>query len=154
MSSSIGDRRTVDISDDCPPLTTLSLLSAEWVWTNKIFFSTETALGTRAFRGTLPVPAGHTATGAAITISVDNECTDWTHAQAFPEVIGRRCPTNYIITATIDFTTDRTWKFSVDVPDEFEDPGFDDSAWSTVKVQGVFRVQPWGDIPTQGAQGE
>ena len=53
--------------------------------------------------------------------------------------------------ATIGFTTDRTWKFSLDVPDRFEDPGF---RLVVCRSARTLRVQPWGDIPTQGAQGE
>ncbi|KDR67283.1 hypothetical protein GALMADRAFT_232132 [Galerina marginata CBS 339.88] len=43
--------------------------------------------------------------------------------------------------------TDGTWKFSTSTPVGFQAPGFDDSTWQNVVVEGKYGVGPWGNIP-------
>lgn len=88
------------MSATCPPSTTLSLSNANWVWTNEVSSSLQNApVGSRAFRGTLAVPSGHTATSASVTITADDENIfyvqgqlvgngeTWRYAQAYTNIL-------------------------------------------------------------------
>ena len=46
-----------------------------------------------------------------------------------------------------DGTPDGTWKFNLDVPDGFEQSGYDDSDWGSTIVEGPYGVAPWGSVP-------
>ncbi len=45
--------------------------------------------------------------------------------------------------------TDATWVFSTTnpAPADFINPGFNDSAWAAVTVEGAYGVSPWGNVP-------
>ena len=46
-----------------------------------------------------------------------------------------------------DGTPDGTWKFNLEVPDGFEQSGYDDSDWGSTIVEGPYGVAPWGSVP-------
>ena len=81
----------------------------------------------------IAVEATNTGGQAGIIASIGLDATD--------------CPCN----TTLFYTTDGTWKFSTSVPAGFEQPGFDDSTWKNVVVEGPYGVQPWGNVPTVDA---
>ena len=55
------------------------------------------------------------------------------------------CSTTFI--KVTDGTPDGTWKFNLDVPAGFEQPGYDDSNWGSTIVEGPYGVDPWGSVP-------
>ena len=52
-----------------------------------------------------------------------------------------------------DGTPDGTWKFNLDVPDGFEQSGYDDSDWGSTIVEGPYGVAPWGSVPIVDGKG-
>ena len=58
------------------------------------------------------------------------------------------CPGSFV--KVTDGTPDGTWKFSLaqPLPAGFEQPGYDDSSWSSTIVEGAYGVLPWGSVPT------
>ncbi|KAK7437592.1 hypothetical protein VKT23_018490 [Stygiomarasmius scandens] len=47
--------------------------------------------------------------------------------------------------------TDEKWKVNKETPDGFEQPGFDDSAWSAATVEGKYGMGPWGSVSVPSA---
>ncbi|KDR66997.1 hypothetical protein GALMADRAFT_258663 [Galerina marginata CBS 339.88] len=43
-------------------------------------------------------------------------------------------------------TAGSLWKFSLNFPVGWQDPGFDDSAWPRVFDEGPYGIKPWGNI--------
>ncbi|KAJ7610138.1 bacterial alpha-L-rhamnosidase-domain-containing protein [Roridomyces roridus] len=39
--------------------------------------------------------------------------------------------------------SDGSWKATADIPNDFADPGLDDSSWGAAQTEGTYGVQPW-----------
>ncbi|KAJ7460971.1 lectin [Mycena galericulata] len=47
---------------------------------------------------------------------------------------------------TSNIVTDTTWRYSISVPNGYEQLSFDDSSWSPAIGEGAYGVSPWGQI--------
>jgi putative heme-binding domain-containing protein len=52
---------------------------------------------------------------------------------------------------SIDIITDNTWRVLGDTPKDWQNPTFDDSAWSPAVSLGKYGIAPWGEVAKNGA---
>ncbi|KAJ7459616.1 hypothetical protein B0H11DRAFT_2059271, partial [Mycena galericulata] len=164
-----------------PPVVTLS--SAQWVWANDIPPNGVVPAESRAFRKTFTPAPGQVPMSANIIISADDAYTlyvngvaigngtNWTVAQQYIVNFGN-APSEIVLavlannqvnmqpsgrancTAGSIFSSDLSWKSTLDeIPTGFKQPGYDDSTWPAVALEGAYGIQPsaWGSVTIAAA---
>ncbi|KAJ7090337.1 hypothetical protein B0H15DRAFT_260486 [Mycena belliarum] len=52
---------------------------------------------------------------------------------------------------TSTIVSDTTWRFSITVPDDYEQLSYDDNNWTPAVAEGAYGVAPWGQISIPSA---
>ncbi|KAF8726213.1 hypothetical protein AX14_007925 [Amanita brunnescens Koide BX004] len=45
------------------------------------------------------------------------------------------------------YVTDNSWKYSLTIPADFQQPNYNDYGWANAIVEGPYGMQPWGAVP-------